>query len=278
MLGVALLAIKGFEGFQKNPDATSRLIAVPGIEEVLKLVPILLFLWFVRGNRIWTVGPTDLFVLGAAAGVGFGLVEDAYIRDRFGWGDSVNWLPLAEITAGRVIAGHAVWTSLAAVTVGFGLLLRNRGMVAIVVGASGVVWTIFDHAANNYQSVHRGGTADAVHTLTAHGWISIWAVVATGIAAVGIDLWIQGRTLPPLEELRQPPGLTLGTWAYRLARRALATAAFQHYGSRGAGPSGAEGAITSLVEGMRAATFPMPGATAAPPLGDPVIPSPGGGK
>lgn len=55
MLGVALLAIKGFEAYEDDPAATSRDVAVPIIEETLKLVPVLLFLWIGRKARTWSL-------------------------------------------------------------------------------------------------------------------------------------------------------------------------------------------------------------------------------
>ena len=48
--------------------------------------------------------------MGATCGAGFGVVEDAYIRSRFGWGAQLDWLPATELSGDRLIAGHAMWT------------------------------------------------------------------------------------------------------------------------------------------------------------------------
>lgn len=264
MLGIALLAIKAFEAFEDDPASTTRDIAVPVIEESLKLVPVLLFLWIGRNARTWTLGATDLLILGAAAGAGFGLVEDAYIRDRFGWNDEVRWLPTAEINGGRVIAGHALWTSLASLTIGYGLLLRSRGPVALAVALTGLAWTIFDHAANNYAAGHESAAAERLQNVTADGWLTIWAVVLGGLAAIVVDVAIQRRSIREVNALAPPPGLTRAAWAYRLAHRALAMAAFQHYRTPGPAPSGAEGAIRELTRGLYLARFDLMRPTATP--------------
>jgi RsiW-degrading membrane proteinase PrsW (M82 family) len=264
MLGVALLAIKGFEAFDDDPASTLRDFAVPLLEESLKLAPVLLFLWIGRHGRTWTLGATDLLLLGAAAGAGFGLVEDAYIRDRFGWNDQVSWLPIAEINGGRVIAGHALWTSLASLAIGYGLLLRCRGAIALAAALAGLAWSVFDHAANNYAAGHESSAAERLQSITGDGWLTIWAVVLGGIAAIAIDAAIQRRTIRSVEALAPPGGFTRETWAYRLAHRALAVGAFQHYRADGPAASGAERAIRELARSLYLARFDLARPTDTP--------------
>ena len=139
---------------------SARAFVVPPIEELLKIAPVLFVLWRGRKSLTRTFGVTDVMLLAAASGAGFGMVEDAYIRHNSGWPAQLDWLPLTEITGGRVIAGHAIWTTLAGVTLGFALLLKNRSKLAAVgLGASGLVWSVFDHIANNFGVGQRGGFA-----------------------------------------------------------------------------------------------------------------------
>lgn len=165
----------------------------------------------------------------------------------------MSWLPLAEISGGRVIAGHAVWSSVGALTIGYALLLRSRGPATLAVAVAGVAWSIFDHAVNNYAAGRETNTAENLQNLAGDGWITIWALVLGGIAALVVDFAIQRRTLAPIAELKPPAGLTRASWAYRVAHRALAMAAFQHYRRPGPAPSGAEEAIRALAGGLYAA-------------------------
>ncbi|GAB4330370.1 MAG: hypothetical protein Kow0010_15320 [Dehalococcoidia bacterium] len=269
MLGIAFVGIEGFELYEDDPGAASRDVVVPLIEETFKLVPILVFILVGRRGRTHGLGATDIILLGAAAGAGFGLVEDAYIRDRFGWNDQIDWLPLAEISGGRVIAGHAVWTTVAALGVGLALVLRSRKAVAVAAGLSGLAWVTFDHFANNYAAGHTGGTADTLENLTGDGWATIWLLVVGGIAAVGVDLWIQARSLPRIDELRAPAGLTANSWAFRLGRRSLAHAVYQ-YRHAESKQSEAGQSVLRLVGQLHDLKFPppAPAPTAAPAPAD----------
>lgn len=105
MMGVALTVINAVA---PAPGTAARDFVVPVIEETCKIAPVLFLLWRWRTSRIFTLAATDVLLMAAACGAGFGVVEDAYIRSRFGWSDHLAWLPVTEITGGRIIAGHAI--------------------------------------------------------------------------------------------------------------------------------------------------------------------------
>jgi len=232
MMGLMLLGSEVFEVFEDDPNAGSRDFVIPAMEEVFKIAPVLLMLWVWRSRWTWTLGATDLLLMGAAAGAGFGLVEDAYIRERSGWGDSVAFLPITEEFGGRLIAGHAIWTALAGLTIGLGLLLRSRGGAALAVACSGIAWSAMDHIRNNYSSVRSDGFADFLNGISADGYVTLYLLIAGVIAVIAADLAVSRGVLPAMPDL-QPPAAgqtaeSVGrSWEFRLQKRALAYAGYQ---------------------------------------------------
>lgn len=221
MMGVALIVINAVA-----PVTSARAFVVPVIEESSKIAPVLFLLWRWRTSRIWALAATDVLLMAAASGAGFGVVEDAYIRSRFGWPDQLGWLPVTEITGGRIIAGHAIWTALAGLTIGLGLLLRKRGPVAIAVAASGFLLSLFDHIANNYGTTARGGLI--MDTVAQHGYLVIVVFVLAVPLALAADLLISRTALPDLPELEPSGGLrdARARRTFAVHKRALAHAVF----------------------------------------------------
>lgn len=228
MMGVALIVINAVA-----PVTAGRAFVVPVIEESSKIAPVLFLLWRWRAARIWTLAATDVLLMAAACGAGFGVVEDAYIRSRFGWPDQLGWLPVTEITGGRIIAGHAIWTALAGLMIGLGLMLRQRRPVAIAVAGSGFLLSLFDHMANNYGTTARGGLV--MDTVAQHGYLVIVVFIVAVPLALAADLLISRTALPDLPELVQPSGLrdARARRTFSVRRRAMAHAVFHYRHSAG---------------------------------------------
>ena len=236
-MAVAYLGGELFSVFIKSPSAPLRNIVIPLMEEIVKLAPVLFLLWRWRRSGTWALGVTDVLLMAAAAGVGFGLVEEAYVRhSRFGWPGQIALLPVTEIVSGgKLIVGHAIWTSIAGATVGLGLLVRHRRTAAILIGVSGIAWTTIDHVRTNSAPVGRdsgSGLSNVLTAITANGWLSLWIFLALVVAAIAIDLAIGSRTLPRRPEVTMvrsgvQPTDRSSSWAFRIHRRALAYAAFR---------------------------------------------------
>jgi hypothetical protein len=203
------------------------------MEEMFKIAPVLFVLWRGRRSTTWTLGVTDLTLMAAASGVGFGMVEDAYIRHNHGWPAHIDWLPLTEITGGRLIVGHGIWTALAGITLGLALLLRSRRGLAIGLGASGFLWSVLDHIANNFGVGQRGALATFLNGITGQGWVTFYLFVVGVAIAVGFDLYIIHVQLPKFPEFKLPrlqngvSGLRR-LWAFLVGRRALAYVLFRY--------------------------------------------------
>ena len=218
---------------QFMPHTPVRAFMVPPMEEMFKIAPVLFVLWLGRRSTTWTFGVTDVMLLAAASGVGFGMVEDAFIRHNRGWPGHVDWLPLTEITGGRLIVGHGIWTTLAGITIGLALLLRSRRELAIGLGASGFLWSTLDHIANNFGVGQRGAFATFLNGITGRGWFTFYLFVAGVAIAIGFDLYVIHVQLPKFPELKLPrlqSGLSgLKTmWAFLVDKRALAYVLFRY--------------------------------------------------
>ncbi|HUG74443.1 MAG TPA: PrsW family glutamic-type intramembrane protease [Acidimicrobiia bacterium] len=240
MMGLMLVVSAAFGWVEPDPNAVSRALVLPPLEEVLKLAPVLFFVWRRRHGRLWALGATDLLLLAAASGAGFALVEDAYIRARFGWPDQLAWLPVTEILRDRLIAGHAVWTALAGATLGLGLLLRSRGRWALAVAVSGFALATLDHVANNLDANTSGFVVGALNLLLANGFLVAYLFVVAVAAVVAADLYVLRRTPPRFPSCPPPPrapGLSgmLKAWEFRLNKRALTYATFQYRRATGRG-------------------------------------------
>lgn len=207
---------------------------IPFLEELLKVLPVLGFVWVGRRTHTWAIGATDLLLLAAASGAGFSVVEDASLRANSGWPDQIDWLPVTSLFGGHLIVGHAIWTALAGATIGLALLLRARqsAFVIVLVGASGFAVAVLDHIANNYGVGSSDGLAGVLNFVTANGWIALMLFFAAAIGCVAVDAWIVYRRLPDERRYPVPPHAAgargLGdTWAFVLDRRRLAFARYR---------------------------------------------------
>ena len=215
-------------------DGATRAVLVPLLEEGLKVLPVLAFLWIGRRTYSWTLGATDVLILAAASGVGFGVVEDAYIRAHAGWPAQIDWLPVTELIGGRLIVGHAIWAALAGATIGLALLLRTRRPIVLPValGASGFLVSFIDHAANNYSNTRSDALGDLMNIVSQNGWTPLWLFFLASLGCLVADALIVYRRLPGQRRYPTPPrapgsrGLR-EAWGYVTDRRALAFARFR---------------------------------------------------
>jgi RsiW-degrading membrane proteinase PrsW (M82 family) len=225
MMGVALFVINTIA-----PATTARAFIVPVIEESSKVAPVLFLLWRWRESRIWRLAASDVLLMAAASGAGFGVVEDAYIRHRFGWPAQLDWLPIAEITGGRLIAGHAIWTALAGVSIGLAILFCSRWRMALPVGGSGFVLSLFDHISNNYGVGRGNSLATFLNGIGAHGYLVLYMFFSGVLVVLAADSYVVRVMRPHLPELKYPGGMQdfRAKWLLSVRKRALAHAAFQN--------------------------------------------------
>jgi RsiW-degrading membrane proteinase PrsW (M82 family) len=231
MFGLAVLGGDALLLLDPDRNAVLRKFTVPILEESLKLLPVLYYLWRRRKSDTWAMGMTDVILLATACGAGFSLLEDAHILAH---GDvhRLAWLPTTNILGAHMIASHAIWTGLAGATIGLALLLRSRGgIIALPIAASGYCWAILDHAQNNYRNNFRNLLGTALGGVTADGWMSVYLFVIAGMAATAFDLYIIHGTLAKIPLKLSLTGALDGLWSawrFIINKRALAFLAYQY--------------------------------------------------
>jgi len=215
------------------------------MEESLKIAPVVYVVWRGRRSRSWGMGASDIMLMGAASGGGFGLVEEAYFHLHYGPTRALDWLQLTRINGPTLTFGHSTWSALAGATLGLALLWRPRKPLNYLLAGSGLLWSIIDHSHHNYGIDRTGFSVDLFNFLTGHGWLSLYFFVLAAIAAVGSDFYAVRKMLvsrpylrlqggKPPEAYGQSNGFK-GLWTFLVQRRALAYVLFRC--QRASGPS-----------------------------------------
>lgn len=237
-MAIMLLLAQPLGGLARDPSTTVDPIA----EELLKLTPLALLLWQGRRLSIWQLGATDILLIAVAAGAGFAVVEDAYIRMSEGWGDTLPFLPTTEIyedriRGSRIIAGHAIWTGLAGLTIGVAWLMAHvRPMLALA--PLGFLIATADHISNNSGL-----------SLPELAVVVIVLFVAGVVAAIAVDLYVLRRKLPSVAELESSlsrPLPLVARWSRLLESRRLRFAAWR-FAPRSARSGAAQRAVEASV-------------------------------
>jgi RsiW-degrading membrane proteinase PrsW (M82 family) len=131
-------------------DPRQLIVAVPIIEEVTKLIPVVIVALIWRWRRTGSPGITDMMALGTAAGAGFAFHEDALWQRLSGSGldGDLGFLVPSTFSDAGTAAGHAVWTGF--VGLGIGLWLVNpRRWWTIAAPLAALVLVIVDHGTWN---------------------------------------------------------------------------------------------------------------------------------
>jgi RsiW-degrading membrane proteinase PrsW (M82 family) len=208
VLGIAVLAGWALDLAFGTKESGLRVFSIPFIEETLKIAPVLLVLWRYQQGRIWTLSATDVVLLAAVSGAGFYWVEEAFIIHHQGSWAFLGSFPTTEVISDRhgshFIAGHALWTSIAGITIGLGLLLRGSKLQILLIGASGWLWSAFDHGANNYNANYRDSLNRVFQVVTGNGHLSLYIFVVGAGLAVALDFYFAYLALPALAEVKLP--------------------------------------------------------------------------
>lgn len=131
-------------------DPRQLIVAVPIIEEVTKLIPMVLVAMIWRRRRTGSPGIIDMMLLGTATGAGFAFHEDALWQRLSGSGldGDLGWIVPSTFSDAGTVAGHAVWTGF--VGLGIGLWLVNpRRWWTIAAPLAALALVIVDHGTWN---------------------------------------------------------------------------------------------------------------------------------
>lgn len=205
---------------------------VPPVEEVVKLLPVGLFLYFASrgGNRQPAI--TDGLLLGFAVGAGFAFYEDGLageILSGDGWTEVLPWsllFPTLSDLGNFSILNHGLWTALTGLGLGVAFFFRPRrwafAIAALALVAVTLQHMIFNYFAGDFLSMLEAlGRAESPpwialpQLLLANGLVPILAVVFGTLAAVAFELrvldWVSDRAPKfPSVSLRRQLALLAG--------------------------------------------------------------------
>jgi hypothetical protein len=204
------------------------------VEELIKALPIALYLWLVARRNRWQTAATDGLLLGFAVGAGFAFHEDALAArvSGSGWAASI-WSPLLPIVEASgslfqgagITLGHAGWTALVGLALGLAFLYRRYHRAWLMpLLAFGLV--TLDHGLSNYVGDLGRQSApllvDVLRALLLRGQLAVIVLLVASAAAIVLEQrmlrWASARdrlfpAIPLsalLHELRWPwswPGL-----------------------------------------------------------------------
>lgn len=207
--GVAALVGRQVMARVENTPYVGDVLVMPALEEVVKVVPVLIVAIIAVRHRQVRPSATDFMLLAAWAGAGFGVHENGlYGRGGpdFGVAPVVSLVfpfcravPAERVPGGEVLAdaagttsmlamGHLVWSALAGLGLGIALLYGRRWLIRLVLPATLAV-AIAEHAVvNAFADGSVRGPASAARTVLLGGWLSPLALVL-GTAAVVLVEW-----------------------------------------------------------------------------------------
>lgn len=233
MTGVAVVVSRVAVKMFAFSGAGGTEIGMAMIEEVIKLVPLVVLLIAGRKFSTFTMGMTDFILAGAALGAGFSCLEYAAAHQHSAAYGQLAWLPTAEIMNGRIISGHLIWSSLAAAGIGFGFFFKTRWKVAAIGAAIGLSVAMLDHAAYNYSLVSSDWISGLLNAFALNGYLAFGLWVAAIAIALAVDIRILLKAVPQFSEFKVPQGLEgldglMAMWDFVIDRRRLAYS-LHHY-------------------------------------------------
>ena len=187
---------------------------IPLMEEAVKLVPVVIVAWLYARRRRFEPNPSDLLMLGCAAGAGFAIVENYQLvlnssgiaRDMARqYGPHLGPIYLVPAWGSAGYVGHAAATGLICAGYGLGLEMRARAKQWWpAIPAACAAWIVIEHMLVNLY-VNTG--ADAA-LLLGNGRLTPWLFVLIAVAVVGLDLARHRATLARSATLRRRVAMT----------------------------------------------------------------------
>ena len=222
----------------KTSDTWSIAVITPIFEELWKLLPLGIFLFFSR--RASALSLSDFTLIGAATGVGFQLMEElsrrwlssGILEKKFGYsftmlgGETIHW-DIFSLFPGRfeeslfptlMTVGHPVHTAMITLACGIAYRLRTRlTKWVFLFPAILLLWSILDHAAYNGQ--HKlPGWVFRLHEWTGSGYKTQPAFLLMLAASLIADYWSLNKIRNCLPLLPNEPLLNPFTELWNMIR------------------------------------------------------------
>lgn len=207
-------------------------VLVPVVEEIVKLLPVLLIAWLCQRRRR-PFNLSDWLMVGCAAGAGFALIENiGLVRNGDGvfgdmsrqYGPHLGNLYLIPGAWGVVgFIGHAAATGIAAAGIGLSLALTRRGPARRVAplgmlrkipapwwtaAVVAFAWVALEHTLANF-SVHTGSP---IGKTLGNGRLTPWLALVLFALVIAIDFAHRREALSRSAVLRGRFALILAAW------------------------------------------------------------------
>jgi RsiW-degrading membrane proteinase PrsW (M82 family) len=167
-------------------------VFAPVTEELLKLMPVAIFLLLARRSRRFRPSIGDAVLFGITVACGMSMYENIlYARGTYGgWFATLPFspaMPFIHMQNGMLVGGHVVYTALTSLGLAVTLLYGSRARLARYALPVTLALTIFEHMTVN-RLVHIGSDdlgwfAQLSLVITLWGYLSTLLLVA-GVAAV----------------------------------------------------------------------------------------------
>lgn len=218
-----------------SPESSARGYVVPFIEQGTFFVLLIGFLFLTRKFTFWTLGITDLMLMGVMMGAGFAIVNDSFVHNHQLWDHAIQWLPTADlINKQYLVVGYGVWAGITATGIGVALFFLNNKWIAGAISLVGVAWSIFDHIAANTLSQASEAAPSSLQLITMNGYVSAYLFIVCLAIAILIDVYIMVRFSPQSSEFmltkkrEKGKGNQLGNfWDFTLDLRRFSFASFK---------------------------------------------------
>jgi len=189
-------------------DGALRSFTMPVIEEVAKVLPILVLLKSVGGIKRPRLNLSDFAFLGACSGAGFSMLEKYfwdYISFPFTYGPHIGDLYFFSDALGVYAGGgefgyigHAAATVFVALGLGLGYqLLRKKKAFWFVAAFVPFAWVSLEHIILNYYYTPNGSAI----TLFGGGMWTPWILLLCLLGAITFDLFSLRQVLVKIPKL-----------------------------------------------------------------------------
>lgn len=173
-------------------DPWHLIVAVPAVEELAKLVPLLIAVLAWRRRSLTVPGIVDMALMGTAVGAGFAVHEDALWQRLAGSGmdGTLGWIAPSFHTDFGFVVGHAGWTGLVGLGLGVWLTQRRRRRWTALIPMALLALAGVDHALWNDPRVR----ADW-RSFLLDGWLVGALFLGGVILAIIVDTVVVQRRL-----------------------------------------------------------------------------------
>ncbi len=215
------------------PESTARAYVVPFIEQCTMYVLLIAYLFITRKFTFWTLGLTDMVLMGVLMGAGFAIVNDAFVHNNNVWEHAIQWLPTADfVDKQHLVVGHGVWGGITATGIGLAFFFLNNRWAAAAISLVGLSWSILDHLAANLFNPANEGMLKTLQLVSLNGYVSAYLLVVCLSIAILVDVYILVRFSPQSSEFMMKKKNNAGNqlenfWDFMLDMRRFSFASFK---------------------------------------------------